>query len=197
MQAFYDGSWINPVSNGKYNTALFNELIDKAKYYANLKGISGILFDYLRYPGTAYKTNGGSAAITKFTQMITEAIHNVNPSLIVSAAIMPETTASNYYYGQDYPELTRYLDVVLPMIYKGNYGKSTSWIKSTTKWFVDNSKGAKIWSGLQGYVSDENTAKLSSSAIKKDSQAAINGGASGVIIFRWGVTNFVNFNSLT
>ena len=93
--------------------------------------------------------------------------------------------------------ISQYMDVVIPMVYRGNYNSETAWIKSTTKWFVDNSKGAKIWSGLQGYVSDENTAKLSPSAIKTDSQSAINGGAAGVIIFRWGVTNFVNFKSLT
>ena len=62
---------------------------------------------------------------------------------------------------------------------------------------MDNSNGAKVWSGLQGYVSDSNTAKLSASEIKTDSQSAVNGGAAGVIIFRWSLTNFVNFKSLT
>ncbi len=197
MQAFYEGSWINPVKNGVPNQAFFDKKIAEAKKYAKVKGVAGVHIDYLRYPGNAYQTSGGTAAINSFVKQITQAIHSVNSNLIVSCAVMPEKSDNKYYYGQDMATISQYMDVVIPMIYKGNYNSGTSWIKSTTKWFVDNSKGAKIWSGLQGYVSDENTAKLSSSAIKTDSQAAINGGASGVIIFRWGVTNFVNFNSLT
>ena len=197
MQAFYDGSWINPVKSGSYNQAFFNQKITEAKKYANVKGVAGVHIDYLRYPGNAYQTSKGTAAINEFVKQITQAVRSVNSNLILSCAVMPETTDNKYYYGQDMATLSQYMDVIIPMIYKGNYNSGTAWIKSTTKWFVDNSKGAKIWSGLQGYVSDENTAKLSSSAIKTDSQSAINGGASGVIIFRWGVTNFVNFKSLT
>ena len=193
MQAFYDGSWINPVKSGSYNQAFFNQKIAEAKKYANVKGVAGVHIDYLRYPGNAYQTSKGTAAINEFVKQITQAVRSVNSNLILSCAVMPETTDNKYYYGQDMATISQYMDVVIPMIYKGNYNSGTAWIKSTTKWFVDNSKGAKIWSGLQGYVSDENT----SSEIKTDSQSAINGGASGVIIFRWGVTNFVNFKSLT
>ena len=197
MQAFYEGNWINPVKSGSPYQTFFDKKIAEAKKYANVKGVAGVHIDYLRYPGDAYETSGGTEAINSFVKQITQAIHGVNSNLIVSCAVMPETTDNKYYYGQDMATLSQYMDVIIPMIYKGNYNSGTAWIKSTTKWFVDNSKGAKIWSGLQGYVSDENTAKLSTSAITTDSQAAINGGASGVIIFRWGVTNLVTFKSLT
>ena len=197
MQAFYDGDWINPVKNGAPNQAFFNQKITEAKKYAKVKGVSGVHIDYLRYPGNAYKTSGGTSAINEFVKQVTSAIHGVNSNLIVSCAIMPETTDNKYYYGQDMAVISKYMDVVIPMIYKGNYESGTSWIKSTTKWFVSNSKGAKVWAGLQGYYSDSNVANLPSSEIKADSQAAINGGASGVIIFRWGVTNLVSFKSLT
>ena len=57
MQAFYNnGGWVNPVKNGSPNTAYFNQVINEAKKYAAMKGVAGIHFDYLRYPGTAYKT---------------------------------------------------------------------------------------------------------------------------------------------
>ena len=197
MQAFYDGEWINPVKNGSPNTAYFNQIITEAKNYAGVKGVAGIHFDYMRYPGTAYKTSGGTAAISQFAKLAAESLHALNPDLIVSCAVMPETTNNIYYYGQDMSAISSYMDVVVPMIYKGNYGKSTSWITTTTKWFVDNSKGAEIWSGLQGYNSDDDATKLSTTEITKDAQAAVNAKATGVIIFRWGVTNFVNYNSLT
>ncbi len=198
MQAFYDGgNWVNPVKNGAPNQAFFNQKINEAKKYANIKGVAGVHIDYLRYPGNAYKTSGGTAAINEFVKQITAAVHGVNSNLIVSCAIMPETTSNKYYYGQDMATISKYMDVVIPMIYKGNYDSGTSWIKSTTKWFVDNSQGAKVWAGLQSYQSDNNVVKLSASEIKADSQAAINGGGSGVIIFRWGVTNYVDFKSLS
>ena len=197
MQAFYDGDWINPVKNGAPNQAFFNQKITEAKKYANIKGVSGVHIDYIRYPGNAHATSGGTSAINSFAKQISNAVHGVNSNLIVSCALMPETTDNKYYYGQDMATLSKYMDVVIPMIYKGNYNSDTSWIKTTTKWFVDNSNGAKVWAGLQGYYSDENTAKLPSSKIKEDSQAAINGKGSGVIIFRWGVTNLVSFKSLS
>ena len=198
VQAFYQGGkWVNPVKNGAPNTAYFNEKIIEAQKYAKVKGVAGIHFDYLRYPGTAYKTTGGTAAISQFVKQATEAVHKVNSNLIVSCAIMPETTSNAYYYGQDYSVISQYMDVVIPMIYKGNYGKTSTWITTTAKWFVSNSKGAQVWAGIQGYKSDSAVTKLSSSEIKTDAQAALNGNAPGVVIFRWGVTNFVDFNSLS
>ncbi|MBR6992438.1 MAG: hypothetical protein IKH85_00005 [Methanobrevibacter sp.] len=198
MQAFYQGGfWTNPVKSGSPNTAFFEKKISEAETYAKIKGVSGIHFDYLRYPGTAYKTTGGTAAISQFVKQATEAIHKINSNLIVSCALMPETTSNAYYYGQDYSAISQYMDVVIPMIYKGNYGKTSTWITTTTKWFVDNSKGAQVWAGLQGYKSDSSVVKLTSSEIKKDSQAALDGKAPGVIIFRYGVTNLVDFNSLS
>ena len=198
MQAFYSGGeWVNPVKNGVEYTSFFNQKIAEAQKYAKIKGVAGVHIDYLRYPGTAYKTSGGTAAINSFVKQITTAVHNINSNLIVSCAVMPETTSNAYYYGQDMATISKYMDVVIPMIYKGNYKADSAWITKTAKWFVDNSNGAQVWAGLQGYESDDDVTKLSSSEIKSDSQAALNGYASGVVIFRWGVTNLVNFNTLT
>ena len=195
MQVYYDGSWINPISNGAYNTKFSDERIAEAVSYAKIKGVSGVLFDYLRYPGTAYKTAGGTDAITKFARLATDAIHKVNPNILVSAALMPETTSSIYYYGQDYSALSGILDLVLPMIYKGNYGKGSSWIASTTKWYVDNSKGADVWTTLQSYRSDDNPSKLPISELNNDVKVSLDAKASGVILFRYGLSNFVNFKN--
>ena len=109
---------------------------------------------------------------------------------------MPEPNSMLYYDGQDYPTLTKYLDFVLPMVYKGNYHQNAAWIQSITKWFVDNSNGAQVWTGLQSYRSDDDITYLPVSELAGDAQAALNGGARGVVMFRWGVTNFINFNNL-
>ena len=195
MQTFYDGGWISPMSGGSINRALFNSLINEAKYYAGLNGVAGVHLDYLRFAGNAYATSGGTAAITQFVKEVTEAIDSVNPGCIVSAAVMPETSGDAYYYGQDIPAITKYLDVIVPMQYKGNYNSGTSWLTSTTKWFVQHSSGAQVWSGLQSYRSDSNVAPLSYNELFNDAQTVMNAGASGVILFRWGLTPYLDFSS--
>ena len=197
MQSFNDGEWINPVKDGQVNQKYFNEKIAEAESYAAVKGVAGIHLDYLRYPGNAYKTTGGTEAINTFVKQIVSAIRAVNPNLIISAALMPECDDLKYYYGQDYDVISKYMDAVLPMVYKGNYEAGSAWITSTSKWFVEHSKGAKVWTGLQGYESDSNVVPLPSAEIKHDAEAALKGKADGVIIFRWGVTNFVDFKSLS
>ena len=196
MQVFNNGKWINPVKNGDANMAYFNQKLSEAMSYAKLKGVSGVHFDYLRYPGTAYKTNGGTQAITKFVKLAESRLHNTNSNLIISAALMPETTSNAYYYGQDYSQISKYMDVVIPMVYKGNYGKTSSWITSTTKWFVSNSKGAEVWAGLQSYKSDDDTSLLAGSVLRNDIKAALNAKAPGVILFRYGLSCGVNFKTI-
>jgi len=193
MQVFYNGKWINPVKDGAPDRKLFDEKIARAQSYARMRGVSGIHFDYVRYPGTAYKTPGGADAVSEFVRLAATRLHQTSPRLVVSAALMPETTANLHYYGQDTATLTQYLDVIVPMIYKGNYKKTTDWIEETTRWFVKHSKGAKVWAGLQGYKSDEDTSKLPESEITADVDAALKAGADGAVIFRWGVTNSVIF----
>ena len=39
---------------------------------------------------------------------VTSAVHSLNSNIIMSAAVMPETTNNIYYYGQDIPALSKY-----------------------------------------------------------------------------------------
>lgn len=197
MQVFYNsGKWQNPVKKGKIDYDLINSKVKLAKSYANVKGVAGIHFDYLRYPGNAYKFNNSVNAVNYFTKQASNAIHKINSKLIVSAAVMPEPSSMKKCYAQDIPTMSKYLDVIVPMVYKGNYHAGTSWIKSVTQQFVKKSNGAKIWTGIQTYKSDEDVTKLSSGALMKDADAAAMGGAYGVILFRFGLINYINFNNV-
>ena len=197
MQIFYDGSWVSPVySDGSYKYSFFNSKIKEAKSYAKLKGVAGIHLDYIRFPGDAYNHRNGVAAINYFTKELCNAVHKINSKLIVSAALMPEPDSLKHYYGQDVQTMSKYLDVLIPMIYKGNYLSGTSWIKSTTATFVKMSKGAEVWTGIQSYRSDDDVTPLSSSELLRDYRAAANGGATGVISFRWGISKLVDFNKI-
>lgn len=180
-QCFYDGEWHNPKTTNL--TAKLKEI----QKYANLDGVTGVHLDYLRYPGNAYKTEGGADAITNFVKTV----RSQNPKTFLSCAVMPEQSAK-YYYGQDIDALGKIVDVMIPMQYKGNYESGTTWLESTTKLFASK---ATLWSGLQTYKSDDDTTQLSGSELLTDVKTCLNNGAKGVVLFRYGISPNINFTS--
>lgn len=197
MQVFYNGKWVSPInSDGSFKYSYMKKQISLAKSYAKMKGVAGIHFDYVRFGGTANRYDDSVKAINYFVKKACNDVRKISPNCIMSASIMPEPGMTDLYYGQSIPTMTRYLDVIVPMEYKGNYKKTTSWIKYVTNAFVLDSYGAQVWAGLQAYKSDSNPKKLSSSELLKDARAAIQGGAKGVVLFRIGITNYLNFNKV-
>jgi hypothetical protein len=196
MQCFYNGGWISPLKNGTPDVRYFNNKIDEAKYYAGLDGISGIQMDYIRFEGNAYKYENGTSAINQFVQNFSKSVKEINPDLTVSATVMPETNKDAYYYGQDIGEISKHVDVIVPMIYKGNYKEDTGWIEHISNWYVINSGDADVWCGLQIYESDNNLTSLPMDEIMKDKDSVFNGGANGAIFFRWGMSDELDHKKL-
>ena len=195
MQICYNGKWIRPVNkDGSVRYSFLNKKIKEAKSYAKIKGVDGIHFDYIRFGGTAHKYKDSNKAINYFVKKASYEIHKIKTNCIVSAAVMPEPSSMKKYYGQDISTMSRYLDVIIPMVYRGNYGQTISWVKSVTKTFVSQSNGAQLWTGLQSYHSNKNVNKLSQSTLFKDAKSAKSGGAMGIILFRFGLS--CNFNFL-
>lgn len=198
MQVCYSGGkWVRPIN--KDNTikySFLNKKIKEAKKYAKIKGVDGIHFDYVRFGGTAHLYKDPDRAINYFSKKASTEIHKIKPNCIVSAALMPEPSMMHYYYGQDVSTMSKYMDVLIPMVYKGNYHQKTPWITSVTKAFVGQSNGAQIWTGLQSYHSDDNAKKLTQSSLLKDAKAAKNGGATGVMLFRIGISCNFNFKKV-
>lgn len=196
MQIFYNDGWVSPLKNGTPDVRLFNNKIDEAKYYAGLSEISGIQMDYIRYEGNAYKYENGTSAINQFVQNFSRSVKEVNPDLTVSATVMPECDKDAYYYGQDIHEISKHVDVIVPMMYKGNYKQESDWIEPIANWFVINSGDADVWCGLQIYESDNNITSLPVDEIMKDKDYAFNGGAEGIIFFRWGMSDELDHKKL-
>lgn len=204
FSTFYNASskkWTNPISNGALNQDYFDSVISRATSYAAISGVAGIHLDYLRYPGTDTNKasiftygNGktGADAITEFVRQLSVAVKAVNNNIILSAALMPEKSAAITYYGQDASKLGQYLDILIPMLYEGNYNKDNAWIESTTKWYKENSGGAQVWGGLYGYHSDDDLTRLSVAELTADCKSVLNGGGDGIALFRWGITNLFN-----
>lgn len=181
VQCFYDGKWHNPKDMN------LTEKLDEIKAYTKISNIKGIHLDYLRYPGNAYKTEGGTNAITNFVQKVKELVPE---TMELSCAVMPENQ-TDYYYGQDIEALGKIVNFIVPMQYKGNYKGDVEWLISTTKKF---SQKASIWSGLQAYKSDNDTTLLSDKELSNDIRSCVNNGAQGIVLFRYGLSNNINFN---
>lgn len=198
MQVCYvNGAWTrpcNPDNTIKYG--FLNSKIKEAKSYAKIKGVDGVHFDYVRFGGTAHLYKTSTDAINYFVKKASIGVHKVNSNCIVSAAVMPEPKMMIYWYGQDIPTMGRYLDVIVPMVYKGNFNKDSAWITKIVKLYGKQSKSAIIWAGLQSYHSDNNVKKLTQAELIKDARAAKAGGATGSILFRIGITNYLNFKKV-
>ena len=199
IQICYDeNGWVSPVNKDltlKYG--FMNSKVREAVRFAKIDGVDGLHLDYVRFGGTAHNYKSSAIkAINYIVKWTSYQVHKVRPNCIVSAAVMPEPDMMHYYYGQDIPTMSKYLDAILPMVYKGSYGKGTGWIKSVTNTFVKQSKGAQIWTGLQSYRSENDLSKLSQSELIKDARSAKAGGAKGVILFRVGISHNFYFNKV-
>lgn len=199
MQVCYNGGkWVRPINEkNQIKYSFLNKRIRQAKSYAKIKGVDGIHFDYVRFGGTAHYYKDPGRAINYFMRKASTEVHKVKPNCIVSAALMPEPgSAMIKRFGQDVSTMSKYSDVLTPMVYKGTYKKDRAWITSVTRKFVNQSNGAQIWTGLQSYKSEKNPKRLSHSALLKDAKAARKGGAKGVMIFRIGISRNLNFKKI-
>lgn len=217
--------WINPIildeQTGKhvYNQSHFDEVIQKAVQYVQYGNIDGIHLDYIRYPGNAHQSNyssegnnvTGENAVTEFCRQMSVAVKAVDPNIKMSAAVMPETTSNAYYYGQNTRKMSKYIEIFMPMVYRYNYKKTTNWIFTTSGWFANEVKAAiaadptiqsEVWTGLQTYSGDNNVVNLPASDLETDCRYAIQSpagtpsGATGIVLFRYGLINYFNFSSI-
>jgi hypothetical protein len=126
VEAFKDfnGKWFNPVSDSTLEKQIIKDITSIATNY----NINGVMLDYLRYPGTAYKYSNANANVNYFAASIKNNINIINNEniagkhkILLSSTLMPEGSSNAYYYGQDYSQLSKYLDFLSPMIYVDLY----------------------------------------------------------------------------
>lgn len=126
---FYDTSnsaWVSP-----YKQEVWEYLASVGISCAEI-GFDEINFDYMRFPtdGVANIDWGAEAATKSKTEAITEGIkylcetlrmHDVYVSADVYGIVI-SSKADAAAVGQDYKEMSRYLDYICPMIYPSHYG---------------------------------------------------------------------------
>lgn len=223
FQCFYkNGSWVNPIntSTKEFNQPYYDELIARAEKYARYGNIAGIHLDYIRYPGTAYKHGyskevNGENAITEFCRQISTAVKAIDPDIKLSAALMNEMSQNAYYYGQDTRKMSEFIDILIPMLYRYSWNgtatadKGEAWLTKSTKWFVDEIKAAthdaELWAGIMTYkplaANDTKIENLSAVQLKIDCGLSLRNttgvsGATGVVLFRYGIVNYFDMTSL-
>lgn len=180
--------------NTTYNTQVLNAISNIVKNC----GVDGINLDYLRYPGTAYKYTKSTQNITSFVKSVYNSVKSINSSVAVSADVMPEGKTNAYYYGQNYTEIAKYIDFMVPLVYKGSYGynssagtsssgkNGTTWIGNAISYIVSQVNGKPVVASLQTYRSDKNTTAIPINELQNDINAAANNGASGYVLFKYG-----------
>ena len=125
MQCFWwndNIGWRSPVIDrsgstpARYDQDMFNDILNRATGYIDTAPIDGIHFDYIRFGGTANKHNfpddgiTGIGAITEFCRQAYVKLKGKKSNLILSAALMGETGAQQYY-GQD-PQQMNQLNLI-------------------------------------------------------------------------------------
>ena len=138
--------------------------------------------------------------VENYASEVTAAARAVNPSLIISAALMPEGAYKDNYnvsgsnsssfalvhYGQSYASAPALYDYICPMLYTSDFGSSSQWAASLIKNAID--AGNTVVAGLQAYN------PATSFDLKQDIEAiqAIHSHMlKGITLFRNGMLNYV------
>ena len=192
VEAFKDfnGVWFQPGSNNTIENQIIKDITSIVTDY----NINGVMLDYLRYPGTAYNYTSATANVDYFAAEIRNKINIINNKnisgkhkILLSSTLMPEDSDNNYYYGQDYSQLSKYLDFLSPMIYVGNYNKPASWIGTTVQYIKSHDNGVPVVAILEAYSSDNNPVPISSNQLNLDIKTAVDNGSKGYELFRYGL----------
>lgn len=120
--------------------------------------------------------------VTNFAKACIEGLRRIKPSLILSAAVMPEgayadSSFADLHYGQNYKVLSAMFDYLCPMAYTKAYDKTEIWISEIAEWLKFNSIPYVM--GLQAY--DHVSGKRISRDIQKVDENAL-----GLALFRDG-----------
>ena len=201
VEAFKDlnGNWFSPSSTSTLEKQIITDITSIATNY----NVNGVMLDYLRYPGTAYKYSTATAEVDYFASQIRNNINTINNEnitgkhkILLSSTLMPEDSSNVYYYGQDYNLLSNYLDFLSPMIYVGNYKEPASWIGTTLKYIESHDNGKPVVAILQSYGSDSNPTPITTSQLDLDIKTAVDNGSHGYELFRYGLitSGFTGYN---
>ena len=207
IQCFHTSAgWISPVDDEThtYKQDVFDDIIAHAKSYIEDFGVKGLHLDYIRFGGKAYTHNYGDVtaegAVTEFCRQIRAFADTYDEGIVLSAALMAEDEQSDiYYYGQNMYEMGKYMDILMPMIYRyqeNGISYGDSWCQKMASMFAGNNGIAECWAGMQTYeYPGGKIAGLSASRIQSDIDVFKDTKAKGIVLFRYGYGDFPDVNN--
>ncbi len=204
IQCFYgSGAWINPIDdeNQRYKDEVFEKIVSNAKSYIEGYGVKGIHLDYIRFGGTAPMHNinaevNSVGAVTRCCREIRELCDSYSGGLVTSAAMMPDETASGYYYGQNRARMGEYIHIFMPMIYRYSYGYSDDGCRNKANEFSGN--GAECWPGTTTYRgNDSSVTPMDAAGVLKDCEVYRGTQAKGIVLFRYGIGEVPDLSEFT
>ncbi len=182
-QVLYLGGWFNPTTQaGKDRIVAYMNSLDNYLEY----DLDGVHLDYIRFPGNAQRHSNSTEIINNILKDIRDKVKGVNKELIISAAVMPEGSINEEYYGQNYKSMGEYVDVLIPMLYTGNYNAGVDWLRRMTKYIVEDTD-AEVYAGLQSYNSDNDLRVKDKYAMRVEATESVGKGADGTVLFRYGL----------
>ncbi|MDO5825331.1 MAG: hypothetical protein Q4Q22_03035 [Methanosphaera sp.] len=177
-------AWVICFENDDVSESRQNAVKSFISNVIKINGVNGVCLDYVRYSGLRLNLVD-SNKITQFVKSVNTLIKGYDRTLLLSACVFAEKAATVTYYGQNYLELSRYLDVMLPMTYKYEYNAGREWLKSSTEYVVSHAKYCKVVSVLQTY--DKSLSRLSQAELEADARAVMSVGSYGYSLFRCGL----------
>lgn len=184
------------LSDGNPNYKLMNQVLAECKYFCVLPGIAGISLDFVRFSGDAYKYSNAVSTITNFVKDYSHTVKSINPNLILSFAFIGRAGDGIYKYGQDVAAISKYVDVIIQLVYKSSIpGASHSLMSYYIKYCMDHSS-VPVWASLLGYRADALKIPIPASELYSDAKMAKNTGAYGISVYCYGFSNIINFKTL-
>ncbi|MBR3927991.1 MAG: family 10 glycosylhydrolase [Clostridia bacterium] len=123
------------------------------------------------------------ADVQRFARHILKGVRDIRPSLILSAAVMPEgaykdASFADLHYGQVYDELSPLFDYLAVMSYSKAYDKESPWLLEIGQNLTE--KHIPFVLGIQTYD------HVGASAIQSDILSAKRASSRGIVLFREG-----------
>ncbi len=189
------GAFVSPIDRETkdYAQDYFDTEAEKVRRAAELEGLAGLHFDYIRFDGEetradlfrATKGGGGEVAVTEFVRQMTSAAKSVNSSLVFSGTVMAQYADLVPMYGQDLTTLSEYFDFFVPMLYAGNYDKDVHWVTECMRMLRQEFPELDFRPAVLSYESDTNQTNRSVSDVDADVAALYEAGADGVTLFHY------------
>jgi len=175
-------SYSRPDSH-EYRLYLLRIIADFLLLNSSNNFVDGIHLDYIRYPG-----NGDWKSVSSFVNETRILIDSIAPGTFLSIASKAESYSSKIdlaesalYYGQNYTDLARYVDLFCPMTYHRDYGVDPSSVGIAAKW-VKELTHRKVFAGIQLHPDSSNIFP-SKDEVREALNSCLNKDINGIIFF--------------